>query len=267
MGQALVVGVVFGVVALFLFKLGPTQAMFIVVPVLVLAAAELYGALRRSGYQPIALLGLVATGGLVIGAYHRGEAALPLVLFLTVGFSLLWFLLGVETEAPVLNVGVTVLAVAWVGMFGSYAALLLRAPNGVGLLLGAIVGTVGYDVGGLVIGRSAGSKQLSLASPNKTWEGLIGGMSVAFVVSVMFAAILKVDPFDTMSEGIKLGLVIAIAAPIGDLCESLVKRDLGIKDMGTLLPGHGGFLDRFDALLFVLPAVYYLARITDFFLT
>jgi phosphatidate cytidylyltransferase len=76
-----------------------------------------------------------------------------------------------------------------------------------------------------------------------------------------------VFPFDETGEGVKLGLLVALVAPLGDLSESLVKRDLKVKDMGSILPGHGGLLDRFDALLFVLPAVWYLARVSDFFLT
>ena len=70
-----------------------------------------------------------------------------------------------------------------------------------------------------------------------------------------------------MADGLKIGLVAALAAPLGDLSESLIKRDLGLKDMGIILPGHGGLLDRFDAILFVLPAVWYLSRLSDFFLT
>jgi phosphatidate cytidylyltransferase len=155
------------------------------------------------------------------------------------------------------------LAVTWVGLCGSYAALLLRAPDGVGLFLGAVVGTVAYDVGGLFIGRNAGRQPLSTASPNKTVEGLLGGCVVAIIVCVIYGA--SVAPFDGIWHGFALGLTVAVAAPLGDLCESLVKRDLGVKDMGGLLPGHGGFLDRFDALLFVLPSVWYLARLTDFF--
>jgi len=135
----------------------------------------------------------------------------------------------------------------------------------VALLLAAVVPTIGYDVGALFVGRSAGSRPLSAASPNKTIEGLAGGMFLAVVAAVVFAVV-GVTPFDSWSEGLKLGLLVALVAPMGDLAESLVKRDLGIKDMGSILPGHGGLLDRFDALLFVLPAVWYLARVSDFFI-
>ena len=88
-------------------------------------------------------------------------------------------------------------------------------------------------------------------SPNKTYEGLAGGMLVAVLAAVVICG--RFVPWDDLGDSIKLGVVVAIAAPLGDLCESMIKRDLGIKDMGTILPGHGGVLDRFDALLFVPP--------------
>ena len=262
--QAVAVGVVFGAIALALFSKGPTWAMIIVVPVITGMAMEFFNAVRRAGYQPITLAGLAATVGLVIGVYHRGESAIPAVLVLAVAVGLLWYLFNAGGEQPVLNIGVTLLGVAWVGMFGAYAALLLAAPNGVGLLLGAVIGTVGYDVGALFVGRNAGRQPLSPASPNKTVEGLFGGCAVALVACVLVAG--RIAPWDDFTTALKLGLVVAVVAPLGDLCESLVKRDLGIKDMGSLLPGHGGLLDRFDALLFVLPAVWYLARLNDFFI-
>ena len=184
---------------------------------------------------------------------------------LAVAVSFLWYLVGAGGERPVANVGVTLLGVCWIGLFGAFAGLLLAGPHGVALLLAAVVPTIGYDVGALFVGRSAGSRPLSAASPNKTIEGLAGGMFLAVVAAVVFAVV-GVTPFDSWSEGLKLGLLVALVAPMGDLAESLVKRDLGIKDMGSILPGHGGLLDRFDALLFVLPAVWYLARVSDFFI-
>jgi phosphatidate cytidylyltransferase len=94
-------------------------------------------------------------------------------------------------------------------------------------------------------------------SPNKTWEGLIGGAVFSVVLSAVIVG--EIHPW-TPGKAALLGLVVAVVAPIGDLCESMLKRDLRLKDMGTLLPGHGGVLDRVDALLFVLPATYYLVR-------
>ena len=125
------------------------------------------------------------------------------------------------------------------------------------MLIAAILAAVGYDVGGLAIGRTMGARPLSDASPNKTVEGLVGGMIVSISVTFIVVGLFGIAPFDGPGAALKIGFVAALAAPLGDLCESLVKRDLGIKDMGSVLPEHGGVLDRFDALLFVLPAVFY----------
>jgi len=180
---------------------------------------------------------------------------------------LAWYLIDAGGERPMANVGATLLGVCWVGLFGSFAGLLLAvqvvdgAGNvssiGISLLAAAIVPTIGYDVGALFVGRSAGSRPLSAASPNKTIEGLVGGMVVALLAGVALGAI-GPAPFDSPVEGLKIGLVAALAAPLGDLAESLIKRDLGIKDMGTLLPGHGGVMDRLDSLLPTAPVAYVL---------
>jgi phosphatidate cytidylyltransferase len=271
MGTAVIVGVGFLALALVLFSIGPAAAMILVTAVIGLGSAELFGVLRKVGYEPVTLAGIVGCVGLALGAYNYGSAAIPSVLFLTTAVCLLWFLVGAAHEAPVMNVGVTLLGLLWVGLFGSFAALMLALPPtaglddpGTGILLAAILGTVGYDVGGLFIGKNAGRQPLSPASPNKTVEGLIGGCVVAVVVVAVGSA-LGLGPIDSFSEGLLVGLAVAVSAPLGDLCQSLIKRDLGVKDMGALLPGHGGLLDRFDSLLFVLPTVYLLASVRDFF--
>lgn len=267
MGVAVGVGVAFLAVALILFNMGPAPAMVLVTVVVALAVAELYGVLRQVGYQPVALAGITGTVGLVVGAYNYGTAAIPTVLFLTTAVCLLWYLVGAAADTPVMNIGVTLLGLLWVGLFGSFAGLMLGIGEpGIGLLLAAILGTVGYDVGGLFIGKNAGRQPLSAASPNKTVEGLVGGCVTALVVVVVLSALIGFGPIDSFGDGLMVGLAVALFAPLGDLCESLVKRDLGVKDMGSVLPGHGGLLDRFDGLLFVLPAVWLLATLKDFFI-
>lgn len=261
------VGIGAGLAALFLLLLsvGPGPAMFLVTGVLVLAAAELFGALQRGGYQPATLLGLVAVGSLAGAAYWKGETALPLVVALSVVFALLWFLVGVTRVSPTMNAAVTVFGIVYVGLLGSYAALILRLPNGQGILIGVVVAVVANDVGAFVVGRQAGRAPLApTISPNKTIEGTVGGSLASVLVSFVVLGIIKIHPWDGGSA-IALGLVVALAAPLGDLCESMIKRDLGVKDMGAVLPGHGGLLDRFDALLFALPAAYYLCRVLDIF--
>jgi phosphatidate cytidylyltransferase len=208
------------------------------------------------------LLGLVAVAALPLAAYWRGEAAVPMILALTFVVGVLWYLLGVGGKArPTANLGVTLLGVVWVGVLGAFAALILKIPDqGVSILLVAVVATVAHDTGAFFIGRAMGRTPLSAISPNKTVEGLVGGMVATLVGVFVVVVLLGFSPFSS-GEALLLGLVLAFVAPLGDLAESLFKRDLGLKDMGSLLPEHGGVLDRFDGLLFVLPAAYYVARV------
>lgn len=266
LGQAAIVGAGFLAVALIMFKIGPAAALVLVTAVIGMAVAELYSVMRQAGYEPVALAGITGTVGMIVASYHYGYAAIPTVMFLTTAVCLLWYLVGAATETPVMNIGVTLLGVSWVGMFGSFAAFMLAIGDpGLGILLAAILGTIGYDIGGLFVGRNAGRQPLSAASPNKTVEGLAGGCVIAFVIVVLLSAVVGLGPIEGIGDGVIVGLAVALFAPLGDLCESLVKRDLGVKDMGSILPGHGGLLDRFDGLLFVLPAVWLVASVKDFF--
>jgi phosphatidate cytidylyltransferase len=161
---------------------------------------------------------------------------------------------------PTANLGVTIVGVVWVGVLGAFAALILDIPSqGVSILLVAIVAAVAHDAGGFFIGRSMGRTPFTSISPGKTLEGLVGGILSGLVAVLVVAVLLGVGPF-SLGEALVFGLVTSLMAPFGDLAESLVKRDLGLKDMGSILPQHGGVLDRFDALLFVLPTAYYAVR-------
>ena len=256
-------GIAVAVVALLAFKLGSVPSVVLSAIVVTFAAGECFGVLRGAGYHPASLLGLVGTVSLMVGAYAKGVAALPLILVLICVFTLIWYLFGIERGSPVAGTAATLLTVGWVSLLGAYAGLLLSPSSfpdrhGIAFLLGAIIATVANDVGALVIGGWLGSRPLApKISPNKTWEGLFGGA----VFSILFSTVVvgSIHPWSASNAAL-LGVVVAVVAPLGDLCESLLKRDLGLKDMGTLLPGHGGVLDRVDALLFVLPATYYLVR-------
>ena len=256
-------GLAVAVVALIAFKLGTVESLVLSAIVVTFAAGECFGVLRRVGYHPATLLGLVGTISLIVGAYAKGIAALPLVLVLITVFTLIWYLFGIERGSPVAGTAATLLTVGWVSLLGSYAGLLLSPSafphrHGIAFLLGAIIATVANDVGALVIGGWLGSRPLApIISHNKTWEGLFGGAVFSILVSTVVVG--NIHPWSASNAAL-LGVVVAVVAPIGDLCESLLKRDLRLKDMGTLLPGHGGVLDRVDALLFVLPATYYLVR-------
>jgi phosphatidate cytidylyltransferase len=263
LGTAVAIGLAVAGVALVALAIGPALGVALVTVIVVLAAGELFATMRTAGHHPATLVGLVASASLVTAAYWRGESALPLVMALTVVVGFLWYAVTPKPVAPSLNTALTVLGVAYIGLFGSYAALLLAGPDGVGAFIGVVLAVVANDVGALAVGSKLGRHPLAPAlSPNKTWEGLAGGALASVLVSVVVLGMIGLAPWDSGSA-LALGLLVAVIAPIGDLCESMVKRDLGVKDMGSVLPGHGGLLDRFDSLLFALPAAYYLCRVLD----
>lgn len=266
MPQAIGVGLALGAGYLLLAKLGPRFILGLVVVVLGLAVAELYESQRKAGYAPATFVGIAATIGLPLAAYWRGDSAMMIVLFVAVVAVMLWLLTsGTLDSAPMPNASATLLGVLYVGFFGGHAALILRQPDGVGTITTIAVAIVAYDVFGLLIGSAAGRSPLvRWVSPNKTVEGLLGGAVGVFLGVFFLCGPGKLHPWsDRTVHWIQLALVVAIAAPIGDLVESMLKRSLGVKDMGDLLPGHGGVLDRFDAFLFVLPATYYLGLVLN----
>lgn len=258
----IVTGIAVAVVALICLKFGRGTATALVAVIVGLATLEIYEAFRRVGHRPASVIGLLGSVTLVVASYKRGVRAYPDVIVLVVVFSMLWYLVGVVRSRVTVNLGMTLLGFAYVGGLGGFAGLLLTTKNGVGVVLGMAICAVGYDLFGYFVGSQFGRTRIAPdISPNKTLEGLLAGMSAAIVLGVMVSGVFKLTPWDTkVSYGLALGVAVAVMAPLGDLCESLMKRDLGLKDLGSILPGHGGVLDRFDAMLFCLPAVYYLVR-------
>ncbi len=254
----LITGAILAAVALLAFVVGRAGTAVLVTVIVAAAAFELFEGFRRAGFQPATLLGLLGSLSLVGIAYNHGERAFPLVSAVVIGFTLLWYLAKVVHARPMVNAAVTVFGFAYVGILGGFAGLLLVFPDGVGMIIGLALCAVSYDVAGYFVGSRMGHRPLLPdVSPNKTVEGLVGGMAASVVMGLLIG-IVGLHPWNSLGHGLLLGVVVAIFAPLGDLVESMLKRDLGLKDFGTLLPGHGGVLDRFDAMLFCLPAVYYL---------
>jgi phosphatidate cytidylyltransferase len=260
MPVAILTGLGLGLVVLIAYNVDTIVMAILASIVVVVAAGEAYSGMRAAGHRPAAALGLVACLSLMIASYNKGIAALPLVTALCFLFTFLWFLGGVERADVLDGVGSTLLVYVWIGVLGAFAGLLL-APStfpdrqGLHFLLAAIIVTVVNDVGALGIGKLFGQHAMAPSiSPSKTWEGAIG----AAVLTVIAGACCSLLPDWTVSSGVALGICAAVLAPLGDLCESMFKRSLGLKDLGRTLPGHGGLIDRVDGLLFVLPATYYI---------
>jgi CDP-diglyceride synthetase len=256
----IVTGVVVAAGCLLTFNAGTGPTAWLVAVIVGLGVLELCAALRSQGHRPAVVIALVGSVVLVLAAYESGQSAYPMVLSMVVLGSLLWYLAQVVRGRPAMGVATTLLPFAYVGCLGAFASLILGFDNGVGMLMGLAVCTVSYDVCGYAAGRRFGRRPLTRVSPNKTVEGLVAGMIGCLFFAVVVVGM--ITPWDR-ATALALGAVVAVLAPLGDLCESMLKRDLGVKDLGGLLPGHGGILDRFDAILFCLPAVYYLVRLLE----
>jgi phosphatidate cytidylyltransferase len=265
LGLSIGVGAMISVLALFVFWLGANVGAFFVValvlPIVVLSSLELFNAFQKADYHPATLLGWVACAGMFLGACWRGDSGIALLLALSVVFTFAWYLLDLGPGPVVQNMGVTLLGIGYVGVLGAYAGAILHTPGvGVGVLFVTAWIVVWSDIGGYLIGRKIGRTPLSAASPNKTREGLAAGIVLSVVLSLAVSRF--IEPFgDDLIGSLVFIVVIAAVAPFGDLAESRLKRDLGIKDMGSLIPGHGGVLDRFDAILMALPISFYLLTV------
>jgi phosphatidate cytidylyltransferase len=233
---------------------------------LVFAAAMLaIGALCLREYltmtedsRPLPIPAYLAVAALVLAA-HFGTA-FNVLMILAAAFPLLFFF-GARAQrggGVLVSIAVTLLGIAWIGIPLVHAVLLRDLPDhGAGLLVDVLVGTFVADTAAYATGRMFGSHKIAPSiSPNKTIEGLIGGFLIG-TMGFWFAGLYQ----DWLSgvDALIIGAAVAAVAPIGDLFESLLKRDLGTKDTGTLFGPHGGILDRLDAVFFTVVIGYYLA--------
>jgi phosphatidate cytidylyltransferase len=252
---ALAVGVALGAIALLtLFTIKVTFLVVVGVAV-VLALWELTRALRARGIFPP--LVPVAAGGVAMLAlaYWRGERPLVAALAVTVIAVMFWRLPGAAT-GYVRDITAGLFALAYLPLMASFVALMLAPSDGprrtVVFLVLAVCSDVGGYAAGVLLGRHV---MVPRISPKKTWEGSAGSALACVVAGAILLPTLLHAP---VWQGVVLGAAAVTAAILGDLSESMIKRDLAIKDMGTVLPGHGGVLDRIDSMLVSAPLVWLL---------
>jgi phosphatidate cytidylyltransferase len=261
---ATLTGLALGAFVIIIFLLGTWFVLGLVLITLVMASAEVYAGFRSVGAHPATVLGLAATVVLVFSDYQRGPSAVASVLVLLVIFSFLWYLNASHQIDVVDGLGVTLFVFVWVGALGSFAIAMISPVtfpdhHGLAYLIGVLILTVANDSGALFTGRAIGRRPLNKKiSPNKTLEGFAGGTVVTLLVG--FGILPLISPW-TMTHGVIFALVLSAVVPMGDLFESMLKRSIGVKDLGSVLPGHGGLIDRIDGLLFALPVGYFLANV------
>jgi phosphatidate cytidylyltransferase len=224
--------------------------------IVTLALLELLTVLRARATRPAGPVVLAMGGLLVVGAYLEGPSALSFGLLATILAAFGWYLVDRSRTEVTRNVAATVFAVVYVPFMAAHLSLVVgRADHYVGALIGYAVLVVVYDTAAYATGATLGRRPIApQVSPNKSWEGAIGA-SVACLAAGAFLLPLW-EPW-TLASGLVLAAATCVVAPLGDLSESMLKRDLAVKDMGSILPGHGGVLDRVDALLFMAPVLYY----------
>jgi len=214
--------------------------------------------LMAAAERPLAIPAYLAVAGLIVAAHFGTAFNILLVLAATFPVLFVFAARSRHHDGATVSMGVTLLGIVWIGIPLAHAILLRDLPShGAALLVDVLVGTFVADTAAYATGRMFGSHKIAPSlSPNKTIEGLIGGFLIG-TMGFWFAGLYQ----DWLSgtDALIIGAAVAAVAPIGDLFESMLKRDLGTKDTGTIFGPHGGILDRLDAVLFTIVVGYYLA--------
>ena len=241
--------------AIFIVAEGGTVFAVGIALLAVMGCAELFRMMRRPG--PPIVAGYLSVIALVLGARFGDRDTVLLILVISVPVVFFLTLLRPDFENASWAMAVVFLGVIWIGLAFAHAMLLRKLPHGGALVLDTLIGTFLGDTGAYFAGRGWGRTKLSpRLSPNKTVEGLVGGIIVG-TFAFWFAG-----TYQNWLNGIDaliIGACVAVAAPVGDLFESMIKRDNAVKDTGRVFGAHGGVLDRLDAVMFTVVIAYWVA--------
>ncbi len=218
--------------------------------------AELFTMVARA--QPFALTSMVVSGALIASAYLWGHYAMVIALVLSVPVVFIAAAVRGTVRGATGSVAISILGIVWIGLPFAHAVLLRELPDhGAALLFDVLIATIVSDTAAYAGGRAFGRRKLAgEISPNKTLEGLAFGI-VGGTVGFWFAGLYQ--DWLPGAEALVMGAAVALVAPVGDLFESMIKRDMGVKDSGNAVGPHGGLLDRLDAVIFTMVAGFYLA--------
>jgi len=220
-----------------------------------LAVTEFYKMADRSGTRPLAVIGLIATLALIVSPHFKIDQSTGLILALASALSFSWLVLRQSNYSGFASWAWTMGGILYVGLLLSLLVELRTFEYGREWVLLALLITFTSDSAAFLIGKSFGKRRLApLVSPKKTWEGAIGGVVFAAIVSPVLVATLHLPT--SIGAAILLGIAISAFGQMGDLSESLIKRSTGTKDSSNAIPGHGGFLDRIDSIVFASLVIY-----------
>ncbi|MGW0158203.1 phosphatidate cytidylyltransferase [Mycobacterium sp. NPDC003323] len=248
---AIAVGVALGGLAIGTLLFAPLWWLPLLAVAIAIATHEVIRRLREQGFALPTIPLLLGGQAMIWLTWPYGATGMLGAYAATIVVAMVWRLLGQGLNQQPINylrdIAVSVLLATWVPLFAAFTALLIFADDG-GVRVFTVIATVVFaDIGGYVAGVLFGKHLMAPAiSPKKSWEGLGGSLVFGTGAAVFSVAVLMDKP---AWIGVPLGILLVITGVLGDLVESQVKRDLGIKDMGTLLPGHGGIMDRIDAML------------------
>jgi len=220
--------------------------MVVVVGAVLIAVWELGNAFATGDIRLVRVPLWIGAAVMVLTAYIFGAPSMVTATAVTVLACMLWRLRG-GIYGYVRDITATAFTVFYVPFLGGFVALMLAEPRGELAVVAFIVVTIASDIGGYAVGVLAGKHPMApVISPKKSWEGFMG--SVVFCVVAGWLLVTYLLDSDWW-VGVLLGIIAVVTATLGDLCESVIKRDLGIKDMSQIVPGHGGLMDRLDSLL------------------
>jgi phosphatidate cytidylyltransferase len=241
------------IIAIIFVDLGGLAWALLMIAIGAVCMFELYRMLDR--WRPAQGVGLAALAAMVIGARYGSAATVLEIGVATLPVAFLVVIARGQRGAATVSIAGTLLGVYWLGFAFAHSELLRQLPHGGAVIIDILIGTFLADTAAYFGGRLFGRRPLAPAiSPNKTVEGLFCGMLIA-ILAVFIAGLYQ--SWLTHGDALLLGLTVAVLGPIGDLFESVVKRDAGAKDAGNIFGAHGGALDRLDSVIFTVVAGYY----------
>jgi phosphatidate cytidylyltransferase len=252
----IITGAVLAVLAVALVLHGGLVFFYVMLALALIGLTEFYRLVRR--YRPLPLAGFISVAVMLYMAwFHSPFGLLGAIALAMLLVALLGLLIGPKRGVTV-RMAVTLLGILYLGLGFSALLMLRRLDVGAAAVLTVIFGTWAGDTMAYFTGKFFGYTPMApRLSPNKTWEGFAGGAIGTVLLVVFIGLYTELGPADSLA----LGAVIAVVGPLGDLFESLIKRDVQIKDSGRGIPGHGGVLDRFDALMWTSVAAYFLLTV------